>query len=214
MPALETIKKHTRQDQETFIWCLENIMMEVVGKQNFTGNLNRQVPSAFITVSSEAFAYVCVENYYSVSLAKARKRWNELMSTTTQDEDQEEPTIQEQEEEDTRTALYTETGVGAKKFEGWSDAGIERYNKICEDIKVDRDNMMAVEEQYLKQRVEQNNFKIQRKRRQGINGNQRRVAFDEMSDEEEEEENRPSDNSATSGSTLSQGLPVEVSAAI
>ena len=127
------------------------------------------------------------------------------MSTTTQDEDQEEPTIQEQEEEDTRTALYTETGVGAKKFEGWSDAGIERYNKICEDIKVDRDNMMAVEEQYLKQRVEQNNFKIQRKRRQGINGNQRRVAFDEMSRDEEEEEEEDEVNSANSETRTEEG---------
>ena len=47
-------------------WFCQNILCEVIGNRQFTKICKYEPISKFITVSDEAFALVCLKNYYEV----------------------------------------------------------------------------------------------------------------------------------------------------
>ena len=89
---------------------------------------------------------LCLENYYEMT----RKQ------------------IQNKESRDKYQALWTADGRGKLKNQGWDQAGIRRYNALCEMVKVDREKCQIEDEVYLSaKQEEQQNLEMSRlKRRQ------------------------------------------------
>ena len=46
-------------------------------------------------------------------------------------------------------ALWTKDGRGKRKNQGWSQDGIKRYNSLCEQVRIDRENFRIEDELYL-----------------------------------------------------------------
>ena len=100
----------------------------------------------FITVSDEAFALVCLKNYYEVIK-------NKILQSLKDDNNQ----IQNESEKDDIPALYTKAGaVSIKKlltacckYSGWTYEGIEEYNKIFDQIKLDCKNYMDFDNYFM-----------------------------------------------------------------
>jgi hypothetical protein len=56
--------KRLRKDQETHAWLLDNIAPLIVGVKYYKSQCKVELPTVWLTPSSEAFALLCLENYY------------------------------------------------------------------------------------------------------------------------------------------------------
>ena len=127
-------------------WFCENILCEVIGNQQFTKICKYEPITKFITVSDEAFALVCLKNYYEVVK-------NKVLQSLKNDNNQ----TQNESEKKINSALYTKAGaVSVKKsltacykYSGWTFEGIEEYNKIFDQVKLDRKNYMDFDNYFM-----------------------------------------------------------------
>ncbi len=98
---MENIRK-LRKDPDAYAWMLDNIAPLVVGSGEFKEESKKCLPTKWMTPSSEAFAVLCLENYYDniqdIASCKAS----------------------------VRKALWTNKGLGAKRNQGWSREGLEK----------------------------------------------------------------------------------------
>ena len=135
-----------RKNREFFHWFLDHIASTVVSTRVAEQVKCIKRPSEWLSRSLEAFSLLCLENYYEMT----RKQ------------------IQNKESRDKYQALWTADGRGKLKNQGWDQAGIRRYNALCEMVKVDREKYQIEDEVYLSaKREERQNLEMSRlKRRQ------------------------------------------------
>lgn len=118
-----------RKNKQTFYWFLEEIATVVVGSV-FVERVNCiKLPGEWLTPSLEAFSLLCVENFFERVKSQVKNQ---------------EPVL---------AAKWTE-GRGCKKFQGWSQAGIVRYNDLVDKVLEDRKTFPKVDEGYLKKKKE------------------------------------------------------------
>lgn len=135
-----------RKSVETFAWLVDNIVPEIIGRDLFKKKVEQQMPSAFTSISSEAFALLCVENYYEVALKKAQlKNLLKMQAMQSKDTAQTEEILQISIGE----AVYTGKGRGAAKYEGWDNKGIARFNVLFDFVKQDRKENNKVDKEFL-----------------------------------------------------------------
>jgi hypothetical protein len=135
-----------RKNRETFHWFLDHIAATVVSARVVEQVKCIKRPSEWLSRSLEAFSLLCLENYYEMTRQQ----------------------ILNKESRDKYQPLWTADGRGKLKNQGWDQAGIRRYNVLCEMVKVDREKYQIEDEVYLtKKQEERQNLEMSRlKRRQ------------------------------------------------
>ena len=127
-------------------WFCENILCEVIGNRRFTKICEYEPITKFITVSDEAFTLLCLKNYYKVIKDK-------VLQSLEDDNNQ----TQNESEKDDIPALYTKAGAVSKKksltacykYSGWTYEGIEEYNKLFDQVKLDRKNYIGFDNYFM-----------------------------------------------------------------
>jgi hypothetical protein len=115
-----------REDHGVFEWFLDKIGSVVLGVGLARKEKTHKLPSEWLTVGLEAFALLCLENYWDMILGQVNNRAA------------------------TEPPKWTADGRGKKKNQGWDQDGIRRYNELVSLVKNNRqnDNTLA-EERYL-----------------------------------------------------------------
>ena len=103
-----------RKDPECYGWMLDNIAPLVVGSWKYKEESKRVPPTKWMTPSSEAFVVLCMENYYN-NIQDIASNSSEI-----------------------RKPLWTNKGMEAKRNQGWSKEGLERFSAYCKEVKKDR----------------------------------------------------------------------------
>lgn len=137
-----------RKNKKTFWWFLDEIATVVVGSVIVERVNCIQLPIEWLSPSLEAFSLLCLENFY----AKVRSQING--------------------EDPVARPKWTE-GRGSKKFQGWNQAGIVRYNELLDKVRKDRKALPKVDEGYLRKKKEEKlQFASEKlKRKQETSGN-------------------------------------------
>ena len=171
LPTMEDILKLRRSPRNkntntTFNFVVEYLAGPVLGQRKWKTERCYKPLSEVMTVSDEAFMLLLLENQYDM--------WKDAETTRV------------------GRGKYTDN-VKNKKFCGWSNDGIRRFNQLFEDVKANRDKQFAkeVEEATVKTLAQRYNkmlaVGVRRK-----NGHKRRrhgvmVNTDDEEDDEEEE---------------------------
>jgi hypothetical protein len=104
-----------RDDEKgTYSMFCEQVLSHVVGREVWKKRCHTNAIEEFVTVSDEAFALFLLENSWDVWIATSAK---------------------ETEIPETR---YSQRGPGIKKYGGWTEEGIERFNKLYDIVEEDR----------------------------------------------------------------------------
>lgn len=159
-----------RRNRDTFHWFLDNIASAVVTTRVAEQVKSIKRPSEWLTRSLEAFGLVCLENFFEMTRKQIMNRGRQ----------------------ETYQALWTADGRGKLKNQGWDQAGIRRYNQLCEAVKKDRDMYQIEDDVYLKAKQDEHQKKEmdKLKRRQDMTETRERgleAAMDDFSDHESDE---------------------------
>jgi hypothetical protein len=157
-----------RRDPDSYAWMLDNIAPLIVGSGKYKEEYRRQLPTKWMTPSSEAFAILCLENYYH----------------NIQDQASNKSTI--------RKPLWTNKGVAARRNQGWSLEGLIQFEKNCKAVQMDREKASSkkVDLDYWKVKLSKVDKKEERKRKREETRDKRELGWnvahaDEWSEEEE-----------------------------
>ena len=120
-----------RRNRESFHWFLDEVASVVVGTLVYDQVKCVKLPSEWITPSLEAFSILCLENYYEMIKSEVNK------------------------EEKKSRAKWTSEGRGSRKFQGWNQDGIRRYNVLMERVRLDRRSFQQEDEIYLHSKQEE-----------------------------------------------------------
>jgi hypothetical protein len=120
-----------RRERKSFHWFLDEIASVVVGTSVFEQVKCVKLPSEWLSPSLEAFGLLCIENYFERMKGKAN-----------QDEKVSEP-------------KWTAEGRGSRKYQGWKQEGIRRYNVLVNRVRSDRSEFGKEDEIYLQVKNEE-----------------------------------------------------------
>jgi hypothetical protein len=151
---------------------LDNIAPLVVGSGKFKEESKKCLPTKWMTPSSEAFAVLCLENYYDniqdIASGKAS----------------------------VRKPLWTNKGLGAKRNQGWSREGLEKFKANCEAVVKNRamESMRKVDTDYWKaKQMELDQGEERKRKREETRDNREKgwqvAPVDEWTEDEEEDTN-------------------------
>ena len=119
-----------RKNRDAFYWFLDEIATVVVGSVAVERVNCTKLPVEWLTPSLEAFSLLCVDNFFERIRSQVKN------------------------EDPVARAKWTE-GRGCKKFQGWNEAGIVRYNELLDNVRNDRKALQKVDEGYMKQKKEE-----------------------------------------------------------
>jgi hypothetical protein len=159
-----------RADTETYEWMLDNIAPLIVGMKYYKEQSRLVLPTVWFTKSSEAFALLCIENYYHNVVDSA--------SNKTQ----------------IRKPKWTSDGIRAKRNQGWKQDGIARfdtYYSMVATSRADKD-LVDVDTHYLAQKKAAMTKQEERKRKRDNTRESREngwavASFDAWSDEDKDD---------------------------
>jgi hypothetical protein len=115
MPAMEDVLAMRLNTNGAYSIFCENVVSQVVGKTSWKSKGHSVLMSNIATVSDEAFAVILLENSYELWKDMAGHGDDYVSKVETR---------------------YTKNGAGTKKYQGWVDEGLRRFNdlaKIGED---------------------------------------------------------------------------------
>ena len=95
------------------VFC-EFVLSHVVGRDVWKRCAHTHTISQIATVSDEAFALLLLENSWEAWKAVAGKQTS------------------------VPCPIYSVRGPGTKRFQGWTEKGIERFNELYDDVSEDR----------------------------------------------------------------------------
>ena len=128
-----------RVDRSAYTFFCDHLLGAVTGMKKFAKASRSRWISNIATISDEAFALVLLENNYEV--------WVDMQTRGVTKGSSVDP-------------KYTNGGnsVGngrSRKYKGWSDEGIERYNELFDRVKKDRENNTFFDRYYMEKRYEE-----------------------------------------------------------
>jgi hypothetical protein len=152
--SMAKIKK-LRIDPETYTWMLNHIVPLIVGVKYYKAECKKTLPTNWLTTSSEAFAVLCLENYYQHVVDTAGNK----------------TTI--------RKPKWTSEGVRAKRNQGWGQEGISKFDEYCEKVKENRAQTEStlVDTRYMETKREETTMDEERKRKRIETRNLREVGW-------------------------------------
>ena len=121
----------------------------VTGRYKYKKNILKTRMTHVATVSDEAFAHLLVENSYD--------RWVDIHNNKDQASV---PTGKRKRWESNKPPKYTFGGLqsvdGSRRYKGWTDEGINRYNELFQKVARDRRKRPSFATQYLAQKMAEN----------------------------------------------------------
>ncbi len=181
-----------RESKTDYMFFCDHLLGAVTGMKRFAKDSRSRHISQIATVSDEAFALVLLENNFNV--------WSDMYSTGVT-------------KGSTINPEYTNGGNSisngrSRKYKGWSDAGIDKYNDLFDKVKQDRKQHLNFDKLYLDKKKEEWKLAGEGKRKRYrpdedtiIPSKARHELWDEVmereevSDKEAESENSDSDSS-------------------
>jgi len=127
---LELIVEEKRKDVEKYRWFYDNVLNHVVGRNLWKKNEKETDGSVMASVSDEALALLLLENGWEVWQAECAGGGDE-------EEGQEGGGVLP----DTKYTMCSRgctSGTDRGKIKGWKDEGLERFNKLFQEVKADR----------------------------------------------------------------------------
>jgi hypothetical protein len=110
------------QGRETeWFWFADNVIECISGKRAWGKEKSTKVLTESVTASDETFALLLLINNWDKWLVEEEKPPRKM------------------------DPMYTGSTRGNKKFQGWSDLGIAKYNELLEKVEHDRDSMWGKE---------------------------------------------------------------------
>jgi hypothetical protein len=180
--------KLLRQDPESYAWMLDNIAPLIVGNGKYKEESKQKLPTSWMTPSSEAFAVLCLENYYD----------------NIQDVASNKSTISK--------PLWTNKGLGAKRNQGWSRDGLTRFEKYCKAVELNWsfEGAKEVDTAYWKYRRSRIDKDEERKRKRDQTREKRESGWkkahvDDWSDEEDNR-TKQKENDSTVGQSNAEEI--------
>ena len=128
-PALADIKDG-RSNTDSWRWMMTNFLPKVdaeARKKMIITNL-----TTWCTTVSEALVQVLIENSYEAWIEEATVYTREAVDNMTPEE-------KKAYEKERKIPLYTNNMTAGRKFEGWSEDGIERFNEIFNSVTAQRE---------------------------------------------------------------------------
>jgi hypothetical protein len=161
---------------------LDNIAPLIVGSKKYKADYKRVPPTSWMTPSLEAFAVLCLENYYDNIQDIASNR-----STV-------------------RKPLWTNKGLGAKRNQGWSLEGLKKFEKYCKEVGENRsdEDLKKVDTTYWKERMARIDKCEERKRKRDETREKRESGWevahaDEWSDDDDRSSQKTNDIAVAQG---------------
>jgi len=147
LPGLDNMLKLRKQgNEDTMTKFYNHFLSCVVGKCKWKKLVALKKVPLFATVTDEAFALLVLENNCGVWLHEDAKEY--FMKNKKE----------QNKKEKANNGLYTGQAKGATRFGGWSVAGVQRFNELCEFVRNDRDANETFDIEYYetmtRQRVE------------------------------------------------------------
>jgi hypothetical protein len=140
---VNTIVEGKRLNKEIYTWFYDHVLSHVSGRKNWKKFEWTLLGTKMATVSDEAMALLLLDNSW--------KRWKDKAEGKSKDE--------------WEAPKYTLTEKGSNTTKKWSAKGMERYNELYEDIKVERDGEDAYaavfDEEYREAKREERNGRVQ-----------------------------------------------------
>jgi hypothetical protein len=185
MKSLVNIKK-LRAHKDTYYWLLNNFAPLVAGAETFKKQVKKVLPTVWCTASSEAFMVLCLENYYS-NVQDIATNSNGV-----------------------RKPLWTSEGRGARRNQGWSQTGIEKFDSYCRLVTANRvkDASKKIDEEYQEEKQSAMNKAEERKRKREETRKDRETGWNVAHVDEWSDEEAPiygADGEATEGGRESEG---------
>ena len=135
------------------LFC-DEILPCVVGKTRWSDNIWQVKISDLATPSDEAFAHIILENNWDVwvELAEGDMESSSAASSAENDGENGSKTV--------ACPKYTQNGIHAKRYHGWTHEGIKRFNTLSLEVRRDRKldakkKMGSFENLYLARKKEQ-----------------------------------------------------------
>ena len=164
-----------RKNKETFYWFLDEIAAVVVGSVQVERVNCTKLPVEWLSPSLEAFSLLCLENFFARVKSQVKK------------------------EDPLARTKWTAEGRGSKKFQGWNQAGIVRYNELVDKVREDWKAFPKVDECYMKKKKEERlkfqEEKLKRKQEASNNDVEIITARDDFSSSDESGDARSDEGS-------------------
>jgi hypothetical protein len=174
--------KLLRRDPVSYAWMLDNIAPLIVGNGKYKEESKQVLPTSWMTPSSEAFAVLCLENYYD----------------NIQDIASNKSTISK--------PLWTNKGLGAKRNQGWSRNGLIKFAAYCKAVELNRstEDLKNVDRNYLEGRRARIDKNEERKRkreetREARESGWEKAHVDDWSDEEDSRNKQKENDTVVGG---------------
>jgi len=120
-----------RYDAMVFEFFAKTYLSVVIGYNNFEARTQQDIVSNLVTVEDEAFILLLLVN--------SEDRWMNMLETKVYKTSQVSTKFTKKDSDKTGNTY---------KYGGWSVEGLELYNKICEEVIMDRTEFKAIEEAY------------------------------------------------------------------
>jgi hypothetical protein len=161
--------KQLRNNKETYEWMMDNIAPLIVGMKYYKEQSRLVLPTVWFTKSSEAFALLCIENYYHHVVDSASNK-----------------TL-------IRKPKWTSHGIRAKRNQGWKQDGITQYDTYYKMVTENRahEDLLVVDTDYLEKKKAAMTKQEERKRKRDNTRENREsgwavASYDAWSDEDKE----------------------------
>ena len=117
-------------------------LSRVVGHTAWKDGCTKSKVSELASITDEAFAYLLVENYYEV--------WTNIdLEAYKNEEIQFDERTRKKKKRKPAWGKYTRNAFGARRYGGWTNEGLLRFNVLHEEVKSDRlKNGEIVDENY------------------------------------------------------------------
>ena len=102
----------------------------MVGRDSHRERVN-ELPTKWVTNSSEAFSLLCIENYYEHIMDLAKNKSS------------------------IRPPSWTAGARGAMRNQGWNKTGIGRFKELCRLVSEDREKNKDVDVRYMEKEIDQ-----------------------------------------------------------
>lgn len=155
MPTMDDILEMRKNTNNAYELFCERLLSHIVGKVDWKTKGSTEMISTIATVSDEAFAILTLESNYSL--------WKEDVLGVTGGGTK-------------AVSRYTQNGAGTKKYQGWTDEGLRRFNVLAAMVHADRVHDNGVFELMIKEKkMTEENKKTGRRKRRILDDNTHQV---------------------------------------
>lgn len=174
LPAFLNDILQMRGNQDVFVIFCEYFLSKVVGITAWKTECCTKTVSEMASVSDEAFTYLLLENYWDEWANKDPKAYREetAYNHETNTRGRRTPT----------KGKYTKDSVGSRRYGGWSEDGLHRFNELFDLVLEDRKEFARDRDEVYRQFCIGNDGSKKKRKRVLVNDRVVAVRHDDLND--------------------------------